>query len=384
MGQRFLQWTNSRYTARRMTFLEIWKAPFLGNTVEAWTLALVTFLVTFTVLPIARGFIASRRKRWIESGGGQLPDAFELAGRLVVRTSRLFLSAVAIYLASRYLTFPANVERMLTIVIVALFWMQAGLWSMAAVRFTIERRRKRSEALDAVLTSSIDIILFVAGLVVWTMVLLLALDNLGVEIKPLLAGLGIGGIAIALAVQTVLGDLLASLSIALDKPFTIGDFLSVDDFQGSVEHIGVKSTRLRSISGEQIVISNTDILKARVRNFGRMRERRAVFQVGVHYETPTDALAAIPAAIRSIVEAEPEVRFDRCHFLTFGDTALQFETVYIVKRADFNSYADIQQRINLAILGKLRSMSVQFAAPSRNVFYIENPAPLSQSSAGGK
>jgi len=384
MGQRFLQWTNSRYTARRMTFLEIWKAPFLGNTVEAWTLALVTFLVTFTVLPIARGFIASRRKRWIESGGGQLPDAFELAGRLVVRTSRLFLSAVAIYLASRYLTFPANVERMLTIVIVALFWMQAGLWSMAAVRFTIERRRKRSEALDAVLTSSIDIILFVAGLVVWTMVLLLALDNLGVEIKPLLAGLGIGGIAIALAVQTVLGDLLASLSIALDKPFTIGDFLSVDDFQGSVEHIGVKSTRLRSISGEQIVISNTDILKARVRNFGRMRERRAVFQVGVHYETPTDALAAIPAAIRSIVEAEPEARFDRCHFLTFGDTALQFETVYIVKRADFNSYADIQQRINLAILGKLRSMSVQFAAPSRNVFYIENPAPLSQSSAGGK
>jgi small-conductance mechanosensitive channel len=384
MGQRFLQWTNSRYTARRMTFLEIWKAQFLGNTVEAWTLALVTFLVTFTVLPIARGFIASRRKRWIESGGGQLPDAIELAGRLVVRTSRLFLSAVAIYLASRYLTFPANVERMLTIVIVALFWMQAGLWSMAAVRFTIERRRKRSEALDAVLTSSIDIILFVAGLVVWTMVLLLALDNLGVEIKPLLAGLGIGGIAIALAVQTVLGDLLASLSIALDKPFTIGDFLSVDDFQGSVEHIGVKSTRLRSISGEQIVISNTDILKARVRNFGRMRERRAVFQIGVHYETPTDALAAIPAAIRSIVEAEPEVRFDRCHFLTFGDTALQFETVYIVKRADFNTYADIQQRINLAILGKLRSMSVQFAAPSRNVFYIENPAPLSQSSAGGK
>jgi small-conductance mechanosensitive channel len=367
-----------------MTFLEIWKAQFLGNTVEAWTLALVTFLVTFTVLPIARGFIASRRKRWIESGGGQLPDAIELAGRLVVRTSRLFLSAVAIYLASRYLTFPANVERMLTIVIVALFWMQAGLWSMAAVRFTIERRRKRSEALDAVLTSSIDIILFVAGLVVWTMVLLLALDNLGVEIKPLLAGLGIGGIAIALAVQTVLGDLLASLSIALDKPFTIGDFLSVDDFQGSVEHIGVKSTRLRSISGEQIVISNTDILKARVRNFGRMRERRAVFQIGVHYETPTDALAAIPAAIRSIVEAEPEVRFDRCHFLTFGDTALQFETVYIVKRADFNTYADIQQRINLAILGKLRSMSVQFAAPSRNVFYIENPAPLSQSSAGGK
>lgn len=367
-----------------MTFHQLWNTEFLDNTVGRWTLALVTFLVTFTVLPILRGFIASRRRKWVESGRGQLPGAVALVGLLVERTSRWFLSVVALWLASRNLNLAERVERILTVVIVIAFWIQVGLWSMTAVRFAIQRRRQRSEALDAVLTSSIDIILFVAGLAIWAMVLLLALDNLGVEIKPLLAGLGIGGIAIALAVQTVLGDLLASLSIALDKPFTIGDFLSVDDFQGSVEHIGVKSTRLRSISGEQIVISNTDILKARVRNFGRMRERRAVFQIGVHYETPPESLAAIPAAIREIVEAQPDVRFDRCHFLTYGDTALQFETVYIVKRADFNSYADIQQNINLAILKKLRSMSVQFAAPTRNVLYIENPAPLSQTSAGGK
>jgi len=365
-----------------MTFHDLWKTEFLGNTVEAWTLALVTFLVTFTVLPIIKGFISSRRRKWMQSGRGQLPDAIELTGILVERTSRLFLAVVAVYFASRNLTFTAQVERGLTIVIVALFWIQAGLWAMAAVRFAIERRRKRSEALDSVLKSSIDIILFVAGIAVWAMVLLLALDNLGVQIKPLLAGLGIGGIAVALAVQTVLGDLLASLSIALDKPFTIGDFLSVDDFQGTVEHIGVKSTRLRSLSGEQIIMSNTDILKARVRNFGRMRERRAVFQLGVSYDTPPESLAAIPEAIREIVEAQPDVRFDRCHFLTYGDTALQFETVYIVKRADFNAYADIQQRINLAILTKLRAMSVKFAAPTRNIFYVENPAP--QTSAGGK
>jgi small-conductance mechanosensitive channel len=216
------------------------------------------------------------------------------------------------------------------------------------------------------------------------MVLLLALDNLGIQIKPLLAGLGIGGIAVALAVQTVLGDVLASLSIALDKPFTIGDFLAVEDFQGTVEHIGVKSTRLRSLSGEQIVMSNTDILKARVRNFGRMRERRAVFQIGVHYDTPEDALAAIPTLIREIVEAQPNVRFDRCHFLTFGDSALQFETVYIVTRADFNTYADTQQRINLAILAKLRAISVKFAAPTRNVLYVENPAAISQTGSVGR
>ena len=365
-----------------MTLPDLWKTEFLDNTVEASTLALVTFLVTFTVLPIIRSTVSSRRRKWVQSGGGQLPDAIELTGQLVERTRRLFLWAVAVYLASRNLTFPARIERGLTIVIVALFWMQAGLWGMAAVRFAIERRRKRSEALDSVLKSSIDIILFVAGIIVWAMVLLLAMDNLGVQIKPLLAGLGIGGIAVALAVQTVLGDLLASLSIALDKPFTIGDFLSVDDFQGSVEHIGVKSTRLRSLSGEQIIMSNTDILKARVRNFGRMRERRAVFQLGVSYDTPPESLAAIPTAIREIVESQPDVRFDRCHFLTYGDTALQFETVYIVTRADFNTYADIQQKINLAILMKLRQMSVKFAAPTRNIFYVENPAP--QTSAAGK
>jgi small-conductance mechanosensitive channel len=358
-----------------MTFQELWNAQFLDNSVEEWTLALVTFLVTFTVLPIVKGFISSRRKRWIAAGRVTLPDPIELAGLLAERTNRLFLLAVAVYLASRNLTFPARLERVLTVVIVSLFWVQIGLWAMTAVRFGIERRRRRSEALDAVLSSSIEIILFVAGLLIWTMVLLLALDNLGVQIKPLLAGLGVGGIAVALAVQTVLGDVLASLSIALDKPFTIGDFLSVDDFQGTVEHIGVKSTRLRSISGEQIVMSNTDIIKARVRNFGRMRERRAVFQLGVHYDTPPETLAAIPNAIREIVEAQENVRFDRCHFLTYGDTALQFETVFIVKRADFNTYADVQQRINLAILTKLRAMSVKFAAPTRNVLYIENPAP---------
>ena len=366
-----------------MRITELWNTPFLGNGLGQWALALGAFLITFTVLPIVKGFIGARRRKWAESGRGPLPDAIELVGLISEATSRLFLWAIAIYLASRNLSFPAPTERALTVVTVALFWAQAGLWAMAAVRFALLRRRRRSEALDTVLTSSIDIILFVSGLVIWAMVLLLALDNLGVQIKPLLAGLGIGGIAVALAVQTVLGDLLASLSIALDKPFVIGDFLSVDDFQGAVEHIGVKSTRLRSISGEQIVMSNTDILKARVRNFGRMRERRAVFQIGVHYDTAVERLAAIPAEIRQIVEAQASVRFDRCHFLTYGDTALQFETVYIVTRADFNSYADIQQKINLAILERLRAMDVKFAAPTRTVLYIENPAPASQASPPG-
>src|SRR5581483_11421480 len=352
---------------------DFWRTEFLDNSVGQWTVALVIFLVTFTVLPIIKGFISARRRKWIADGRGQLPDAIELVGQLTERTSRLFLWAVAVYFASRSLTFQPRVERVFTIVIVTLFWMQVGFWGMRAVRFLIHRRGRRSDALETVLTGSMDIIVFVAGIILWAMVFLLALDNLGVQIKPLLAGLGIGGIAVALAVQTVLGDVLSSVSIALDKPFFVGDFLAGVDDQVTVENIGVKSARLRSIASEQIIVSNTDILKARVRNYGRMRERRAVFQLGVHYDTPAEQLAVIPAEIKKIIESQANVRFDRCHFLSYGDTALQFETVYIVLRADFNSYADVQQRINIAILEKLREMNVKFAAPTRNILYVENP-----------
>lgn len=347
---------------------------FIGNPVLNWVFAVTTFLVTLTVLPIVKGFIAARRRSWTPNDRQQFHSAIELTTLLAARTSRVFLFAVALYLASRHLVFPPRLERVITIVIVCLFWLQAGLWSMAAVRFGIDLRRARSAGLDALLTGSMDVILFCAGLIIWAMVMLLALDNLGVQIKPLLAGLGIGGIAIALAVQTVLGDLLASISIALDKPFAVGDSLTIGDYQGTVEHIGVKSTKLRSLSGEQIIIANADIIKARVRNFGRMGDRRAVFQFGVNYDTPTDVLAAIPAEVRTIVEAQPDTRFDRCHFMTYGDTALQFELVYFMTKPDFGLYADTQQAINLALLDRLRAMKVQLAAPTRALVYVELPA----------
>jgi small-conductance mechanosensitive channel len=352
---------------------DILQFEFLGNPVVNWGLAVITFLVTLTVLPIVKGFIAARRRRWTPNDRLQFHGAIELTALLVARTSRVFLFAVALFLASRHLVFPPRLERVIEIVIVCLFWLQAGLWAMAVVRFGIDRRRARSTGLDSLLTGSMDIILFCAGLIIWAMVALLALDNLGVQIKPLLAGLGIGGIAIALAVQTVLSDLLASMSITLDKPFGVGDSLTIDNFQGTVEHIGIKSTRLRSISGEQIIIANADIIKARVRNFGRMGDRRAVFQFGVNYDTPTEVLAAIPAEVRKIVEAQANTRFDRCHFLTYGDTALQFELVYFMTNSDFALYADTQQAINLALLDRLRELKVQLAAPTRALVYVELP-----------
>jgi small-conductance mechanosensitive channel len=355
---------------------------FLGNPVLSWGLAGITFLITLTVLPLVKGFIAARRRSWTPRDRLQFHSAIELTTLLAAQTSRIFLFAVALYLASRHLTFPPPLERLEAIIIVCVFWLQVGLWGMATVRFAIDQRRARSSGLDVLLTGSIDVILFCAGLLVWAMVTLLALDNLGVQIKPLLAGLGIGGIAIALAVQTVLSDVLASISIALDKPFSIGDSLTIDTFQGTVEHIGVKSTRLRSLSGEQIIIANADIIKARVRNFGRMGDRRAVFEFGVAYDTPTSVLAAIPAQVRKIVEAQPDTRFDRCHFLTYGDTALQFELVYFMRKPDFALYADTQQAINLALLDQLRDMKVQLATPTRTLMYVELPAKSDPSASG--
>ena len=367
------------------SWAKFWQIEFLGNDLRSWAFALATFLITLTVLPLLKGFISARRRRWAEhepsQGGGaaHAQHALVLTALLAERTSRLFLWAVAVYLASRDLTFAPHLERILTVGLVLMFWTQVGMWAMTAVRYAIDLRRKSSAGLDALLTSSIDVILFAAGLVIWAMVLLLALDNLGVQIKPLLAGLGIGGIAVALAVQTVLSDLLASMSIALDKPFAIGDFLTVGDYQGTVENIGVKSTRLRSLSGEQIIMSNADILKSRVRNYGRMRERRAVFQFGVSYDTATEALAAIPGVIREIIAGTSDTRFDRCHFLAYGPTTLQFEVVFYTTKPDFNTYADAQQKINLEIIERLRAMNVSLTAPNRTGVYFENAPPAAAS-----
>ena len=363
---------------------ELWHAEFLGNELGAWTLALAIFLVTFTLLPLAKGFIGAHRRRLTARSPAQVHFAIDLTALLVGRTNRLFLWAVAVWLASRDLTLPPPLERWLTGTLVVLLWMQLALWAMVAVRFAIDARRLRSTGPDTLLKSSMEVILFAAGIIVWGVAALLALDNLGVEIKPLPAGLGIGGIALALAVQTVLADLLASLSIALDRPFGIGDALTVDDCQGTVEHIGVKSTRLRSITGEQIIISNGDLLKARVRNFGRLQERRALFVLDVHYETAVAALAAVPHVVREIIEATPDTRFERCHLLRCTDQALQFETVYFVVRPEYRAYADAQQSINLRILERFRALEVSFVATAPQPVRLHPPLPQAPTDNSGQ
>jgi small-conductance mechanosensitive channel len=347
-----------------MNWHDLWNTVVLWNTVGAWTLATLAFLVTFTVLPLAKSYITSQRRKWAEAGR-ELPLAVEVLALLAGHTSKLFLFTTAIAFAFTQIDFPNYIERVVQIAIVLTFWFQIGLWGMAAVRFAVTRRGQRDGGLDPALASSIDIILFVSGLAIWAMAFLLALDNLGIQIKPLLAGLGIGGIAVALAVQTVLGDLLASMSIALDKPFTIGDSLNLGDVDGTVEHIGVKSTRIRSSTGEQVILSNADILKSRVRNNSRIRERRALFNLNVAYGTSSELLRQIPGIVREIVTAQAKTRFDRCHFMAYGEWALRFEVVYFVTVSDYAVYADTLQTVNLAILERFEQLGIEFAFPAR-------------------
>ncbi len=351
---------------------ELWELEVLGNTLGTWAVALAIFLATFAFRPLLARLLALHNARRAARTGASPHPMLDLALELVARTSRLFLWGMAIWLASRDLTFAPRVERWLTVALVLLFWMQMALWGVTAVRYGIHSRRRGSPP-DAVLSSSITVIMFGASVAVWGIAALLALDNLGIQIGPLLAGLGIGGIALALAVQTMLGDFLASLSIALDKPFVLGDSLKLDDLQGTVEHIGIKSTRLRSVNGEQIIISNTDLLKSRLRNFGRLYERRSLFTLGVNYDTPVEKLAAIPHLVREIIEATPETRFDRCHLLTFGARGLDFEVSFFVTNPDYKVYVDAQQSINLRILERLRALGVILAAEAPTIVRVQAP-----------
>jgi len=346
---------------------ELFEHPFLGNPLRAWAIAALVFLVTFIVLPALRAIVA-RRRRARAAAARHAIAGVELAGQLITATSRLFLLVLALYFATRTLVLPPQLDRFITVLSVSTFWLQIALWGVVAARFALDREFHRGDPADSARAGSFEVLMFVARLAIFSLAALLALDNLGVQIKPLLAGLGIGGIAIALAVQTILGDLFASLSITLDKPFEIGDALLVDDDNGTVERIGIKSTRLRSLNGEQIIISNADLLRSRVHNFKRMRERRYAFTVGITYETPRELLAEVPAIVEAAVRAQPKTRFDRCHLLRFGDSALVFETVYIVTEPDFRLFADTQQAINFRLLEEFGKRGINFAYPTqRNI-----------------
>lgn len=290
----------------------------------------------------------------------------DLAVDLIRRIRLPFLVALYADLAIVSVMLPRDVRGFIHTAFIVACVYQAGVWGNGVIEYLIARRRTDPEYNGSTATT-MAALGFAGKLILWSALVLLGLQNAGINVTALVTGLGIGGIAIALAVQNILGDLFASIAIVLDRPFVIGDFIIVGDLKGTVEHIGLKTTRLRSLFGEQLVISNEALLKQSIRNYRRMQERRITFSFGVTYQTPRARVATIAATVREVIEQQANVRFDRAHFLAFGDCALEFEAVYYVLSPEYNKYMDIQQAINLALMERFEQDQVDFAYPTRTL-----------------
>ncbi|HEX7082165.1 MAG TPA: mechanosensitive ion channel family protein [Gammaproteobacteria bacterium] len=353
-----------------MDYLEWLDYEVGGNSLLIWAGGAAVFVVVWLVLVLLRSQLG-RRLGLLADRNRSLPLA--IARRSVGCTKSWFLLLVALYVGSRLPSWPPAADAFFRRALEIGLLLQIGLWATTALAAFLKLKRERQLSEDPGTVAALDVLGFVLRVAVWAIILLVVLDNVGVNVTAMVAGLGIGGVAVALAAQNILGDLFASLSIVLDKPFVVGDFITVDDFLGTVENVGLKTTRLRSLSGEQLVFSNNDLLSSRLRNFGRMFERRVVFSIGVRYETRPDQLRRIPAMIREAVEAQDRVRFDRAHFQKHGEFALIFETVYYVLSPDYNLFMDIQQEIDLALHERFAKEGIRFAYPTQTLYVSETP-----------
>lgn len=337
-----------------------------GNTLALWGRAAIVLLLAAALLAGAQALT----KRIAHAKLAKNPSVWRRTLVRLARSLRFWLLLPAVVtLAAATLRLPPGLHRAIEIAAIAGLALQAviagSVLAAAAVDLVLARYRAQDGEPDPGVASMAGVLRFVAVAAVAVLVLLVALDNMGVAITPMLTGLGIGGIAVALAVQNILSDLFGSLTIILDKPFVVGDFIVVGDHMGTVERIGIKTTRVRALSGEQLVFANSDLLASRVQNFQRMRERRVEFRFGVAGDTPRRLAASIPAVVEHEIRALEGVRFERAHFKGFGEYSLDFEVVYHILDRDFARYMDTQQAINLAIMDRFEHMGVEFATPTQ-------------------
>ena len=338
------------------------------NSLREWVTAAITAAVVFVVAIALRSLLVKRLGALAARTTNHVDD---MVVAVIAETRVWVLAAFALMTGFAQLQLPMRFESILGTLSRLVFLWQTALWGAAAIAFWVKHYvMHRTATNDRASVTMISAMGVGAKILLWTLVAVGALQwAFGFQVVTLLAGLGVGGIAIALAVQNILGDVLASLSIVFDKPFDVGDTIGVDTITGTVEHIGLKTTRLRSVSGEQVVIGNADLLKSRLRNYKRMYQRRVVFNLDLAFDTPPDALERLPAIIERIVTAQTPVKFDRCHVASFGDSFIRLETVYFVLDPDYKRYMDIQQAINLELLRRFASENVSFALPTRTIIH---------------
>lgn len=285
------------------------------------------------------------------------------------------LYLLCIYLGLKYLVLPQSLGRVIQVAMLSstIFFIIRIITSIFG--YLLQQYSSKSDTEVSQVKQAKGIMLIIK-IVLWVIGITFLVDNLGYNITTIVTGLGIGGIAIALAAQAVLGDLFSYFVIFFDKPFDTGDYIVIGDKSGIVEYIGIKTTRLRTLGGEQLIVSNTDLTNSRVQNFKRMEKRRVLFSIGVTYETNTDQLKKIPTIIKQIVENKEEVLFERAHFSGFGDSSLNFEIVYYVLSADYIQYMDIHQAVCLAIFERFERQQIEFAYPTQRLFLAGNNLPV--------
>lgn len=345
---------------------EFFDREFLGNTVWMYTVALGIFIGLIILIHIFKAIILNRLRKWSENTKTTIDDFIIQS---IEKTAVPLLYLGAFYAAVNSLALHPKFSKVLSIVSVVLITFFIIRLIVSILKYVLNvylQRKGEDEAAER--EKQLKGIITLISFLIWSIGLVFLLDNLGFEISAVIAGLGIGGIAIALAAQTILGDLFSYFVIFFDKPFKIGDFIIINDKMGSVEYIGIKTTRLRSLGGEQLIFSNTDLVNSRIHNYKRMERRRVVFKLGVLYETSYALLKQVPPTIKEIIQGVPDTTFDRCHFFSYGDFSLVIETVYYVLSADYNKYADIQQEINFKIFEAFEKMGIGFAYPTQTLY----------------
>ena len=343
---------------------EFLNQTYLNNTFEAYAIALGLLIGGIILIKIFKKIILYRLKKWAEKTETTLDD-FLIRG--IEKSIVPLLYYAAFYLAARSLTLSSQVTDIIKVASLFILTFFIVRFISSSIMFTmsyfIQKQERGDEKVRQLrgMTVLINVLIWVIGIV-------FLMDNLGFDISAVIAGLGIGGIAIALAAQAILGDLFSYFVIFFDRPFEVGDFIVVGDKVGTVEYTGIKTTRIRALSGEQMVFSNTDLTNSRIHNFKKMERRRVVFKLGVIYQTTAAQLEEIPKIVRKIIEDQQDTTFDRGHFASYGDFSLNFEFVYYVLGADYVKYMDTQQTINLSVYRTFEEKGIEFAYPTQTLF----------------
>ncbi len=346
-----------------ITTTNLWNYQVMGNSIGSFVIAFGAFFIFLIIFKIFQVGILSYLKKIAKKTTTDIDDALVSIADSIKPP---FYSFLAFYVSTFLIKLNGVLEKIVNIILIIWIVLQVVIAVQILIDYIVKKKIGKEK--DAATENAINILGKLSKAILWTIGLLLVLSNMGVNITSLVAGLGIGGIAIALALQNILSELFSSFAIYFDKPFVPGDFIVVGNRKGVIEKIGIKTTRMRALQGEEVVISNKELTSAQIQNFKKMEERRVSFSFGITYETPVEKVREVSGVIKKIIEGEDGSRFDRAHFSRFDDSALSFDVVYYVQSGDYANYMDIQQSINIKIMEIFENMGISMAYPTRTLY----------------